>query len=256
MWKALRVAILLLILAMAAQSAWLAQRDATDWKNPLVVVVYPLNADGSEAADRYIAALGVERFQPIADFMREQAAHYRVPVSQPVELRLAAPVRALPPPTPAAGDTPAIVWWSLRLRLWAWWNDNYTGARANVRLFLMYHDDRRSPRLPHSTGLQKGLLGVVHVFANTQMSAENNVVIAHEMLHTLGATDKYDLRTTLPSFPDGYAEPALSPVLPQRLAEIMGGRIPVTEARAVQAEGLHRVVIGPKTAAEIRWLRP
>ncbi len=256
MWKALRIAVLLFILATVAQGAWLARRDATDWKNPLIVVVYPINADGSDAAERYIGALSVERFQPIAEFMREQALYYRVPVSQPVELRLSARVNVLPPPTPAAGNTPAIVLWSLRLRFWAWWNDTYTGARANVRLFLLYHDDRSSPRLAHSTGLQQGLIGVVNVFANAQMSAENNVVITHEMLHTLGATDKYDLRNTLPSFPDGYAEPSLSPPLPQRFAEIMAGRIPITAVRAVQAEGLHQVVIGPKTAAEINWVRP
>jgi len=32
-------------------------------------------------------------------------------------------------------------------------------------------------------------------------------VIAHELLYTLNATDKYDLNTGLPIFPNGYAEP-------------------------------------------------
>jgi hypothetical protein len=256
MWKALRVVILLFILATVAQAAWLAKRDASDWNNPLIVVIYPINADGSDAAERYIGALGVQRFQPIEQFMREQAAVYALPLAQPVELRLSPRINSLPPPTPDAGNVPAIVLWSLRLRFWAWWNDTYPGARANVRLFLLYHDDRTSPRLAHSTGLQKGLIGVVNVFATAQMSAENNVVIAHEMLHTLGATDKYDLRNTLPLYPDGYAEPELVPRLPQRFAEIMAGRIPLTPVRAEQVEGLHQVVIGPKTAAEINWLRP
>ncbi|MBY0439953.1 MAG: RtcB family protein, partial [Burkholderiales bacterium] len=28
-------------------------------------------------------------------------------------------------------------------------------------MFLLYHDDRKSPRLPHSTGLEKGLITVM-----------------------------------------------------------------------------------------------
>ena len=47
-------------------------------------------------------------------------------------------------------------------------------------------------QLAHSLGLQKGLIGVVNAFASSSQAAENNVVIAHELLHTVGATDKYD----------------------------------------------------------------
>ena len=39
------------------------------------------------------------------------------------------------------------------------------------------------------------------------MTEENNVIVAHEILHTFGATDKYDPATTQPRYPDGYAEP-------------------------------------------------
>jgi hypothetical protein len=148
------------------------------------------------------------------------------------------------------------IWWSLSFRFWAWRHDTYTGARAQVRLFLMYHDDRRTPRLPHSTGLEKGLVGLVNVFASEEMSGTNNVVILHEMLHTLGATDKYDRASNMPLFPDGYAEPERMPRLPQHLAEIMGGRIPIGTLRADQPDGLHQVVIGRQTAREINWIAP
>jgi hypothetical protein len=143
--------------------------------------------------------------------------------------------------------------WSLRLRFWAWQHDTYQGARANVRLFLLYHDDRTSPRLAHSTGLEKGLIGVVNLFASEDMARENNVIVMHELLHTLGATDKYDPASNQPRYPEGYAEPDLQPRWPQRYAEIMGGRIPMSAVRAEQAEGLERVLIGPLTAREINW---
>lgn len=256
MWKKVRIVVLLFILASVAQSAWLARRDATGWKNPLVVVLYPINADATEASSAYIAGLDLARFESITTFMREQAHAHGVAINYPVELRLAPRIDPLPPQPPAAASVPEAAWWSLRFRFWAWRHDTYNGARPNVRLFLLHHDERRSSRLPHSTGLEKGLIGLVNVFASGEMSESNNVVIVHEMLHTLGATDKYDRGTNLPTFPHGYAEPDRMPRLPQLLAEIMGGRIPIGTLRADQPDGLHQVVIGPLTAREINWVEP
>jgi hypothetical protein len=85
------------------------------------------------------------------------------------------------------------------------------------------------------------------------MAKQNNVVITHEFLHTLGATDHYDLATNLPLYPDGYADPDLKPLLPQRFAEIMAGRTPKSQTEAVIPESLDSVVIGSKTAMEINW---
>jgi hypothetical protein len=74
-------------------------------------------------------------------------------------------------------------------------------------------------------------------------------------LHTLGATDKYEPATNQPLFPDGYAEPEAAPLHPQKRAEIMGGRIPISTTRADTPSSLKRVVIGAKTAREINWLK-
>jgi hypothetical protein len=254
MWKAIRIVVLLFILATVAQGAWLARVDATDWKNPVIVVLYPINADGSQRSEQYLARMDLSRFQPMAEFMREQALVYGIQEKEPIELRLAPRVQRVPPQPPAPGNVAAAIWWSLNFRFWAWRHDTYTGARAHVRLFLMYHDDRKSPRLPHSTGLEKGLIGLVNVFANEEMTSANNVIIVHEMLHTLGATDKYDRATNMPLFPDGYAEPQRMPLLPQLYAEIMGGRIPIGSLRADQPDGLHQALIGPLTAREINWI--
>lgn len=255
MWKSIRIGVLLFLLATVAQSAWRDARDATDWVDPLIVVLYPINADDSDAARNHIDALALERFQPIAAFMREQARGYGVGVGvrEPVDLRLAPPVVARPPQPPAAAGALGAIAWSLRFRYWVWRHDSYQGARANVRLFLLYHDGGRSPRLPHSTGLEKGLIGLVNVFADDAMAGANQVVIVHELLHTLGATDKYDRATNMPIFPHGYAEPDRMPTLPQSHAEIMAGRIPIGSLRADQAESLDEVLVGPLTAREIGW---
>ena len=81
------------------------------------------------------------------------------------------------------------------------------------------------------------------------------MVIAHELLHTFGASDKYDPATLQPLWPAGYAEPDSEPRLPQRYAEIMGGRIPLAAGRAEIPDSLADTVIGNATAGEI-GLRP
>ena len=83
---------------------------------------------------------------------------------------------------------------------------------------------------------------------------ENNIVIAHELLHTVGASDKYDPRTNQPLFPIGFAEPDREPSLPQKKAEIMAGRIPVDVNKTKSPKSLKKVLVGETTATEIRWL--
>ena len=48
---------------------------------------------------------------------------------------------------------------------------------------------------------------MVYAFATPEMDGENDVVIAHELLHTVGASDKYLPGNDAPRFPDGYGDP-------------------------------------------------
>ena len=109
-----------------------------------------------------------------------------------------------------------------------------------------------TPTVPHSLGLTKGLIGVVYAFASPVMSGANTVVIAHELLHTVGATDKYG-PDDAPRFPDGYGDPRQIPLYPQKKAELMAGRRMLSVDRWEQASSLDEVVIGAATALEIRW---
>jgi hypothetical protein len=110
--------------------------------------------------------------------------------------------------------------------------------------------------LPHSAGLQRGLTGVVHLFATRAQDAQNRIVIAHELLHTFGATDKYDPDSGLPLYPEGYADPEQSPRYPQEQAELMAGRLPLSATEAAMPDGLLNVRIGPLSAREIGWVKP
>jgi hypothetical protein len=107
--------------------------------------------------------------------------------------------------------------------------------------------------LPDSVGLSKGLVVVAHLYAGAQAAGSNQVVLTHELLHTLGATDKYEPATGQPTVPDGLGEPDREPPYPQRVGEIMAGRIATGPRQAVIAPDLSVMRIGPLTAREIGW---
>jgi len=254
-FKTIRIAILLLILAYIGIDTLLKNTRATQWKHPLRIVIYPINADNSSAAKKTIEQLKTSRFQKLNSRLQTEAVRYGLSISMPLHIEIAPELKSLPPPIPLYKSMLNTFWWSLRLRYWAWLKDNHTGIKPQVRAFLLFYDPKQHPGLAHSTGLKKSKIALIKQFASKHYQGQNNVVFLHELLHTLGATDKYDLRTNLPDYPEGYAEPKRRPLLPQRLAEIMGGRIPLTENKAVIPSSLEQTVVGPETALEIGWVK-
>jgi hypothetical protein len=256
-WRNVRILILLFVLLWAAVHTWHEQHDSTQWKQPLWVGIFPVAADGTPAAQSYVEGLKTEDFADIGAFMAQEAHHYGKPLDEPVHIVLYPQVRRLPPELSRDAGLLGTIWWSLKLRWYAWRNaDTHGRAPPRVRMFVMYHDASTLDTVPDSHGMQKGLIGVVHVFAQRQMAGTNNIVITHELLHTLGATDKYDPGTGVPLFPIGFANPAQKPLYPQEEAEIMAGRRAVSPQDAEMPASLKSVVVGPATALEIRWTHP
>ncbi|MGQ0577736.1 MAG: hypothetical protein ACT4PQ_02355 [Betaproteobacteria bacterium] len=255
MAKAIRIAVLLFVLATVAVGAWQTRSRTQSWKRTLDVVVYPVNGDRRDTTAEYIAALSNESFDSIRGFMRREAEGYKLGLVAPFDVFLGPQVSTRPPAPPKNRSTAGIIVWSLKLRFWAWRNDDYPGTRPDIRIFAVFYDPAITRRVEHSIGLKEGLIGVANVYAVNHMTEENNVIVAHELLHTLGATDKYDPSTTQPLFPVGYADPEQSPLYPQKFAEIMGGRIPLSETESDTPRNLELAVVGRRTAEEIHWLR-
>lgn len=251
--KPVRVTVLLLLLAFVAASSWLTAKRTTSWEQPLWAVVYPINGDGSEQSRRHIDHLTPDTFAAIETFFTAEAARYGLPIERPVEVKLAPPLTELPPAPPAHGSLLEIAAWSLQMRWWAWRHNSFDGP-VDLKLYVIYHTPQEGVALPHSLGLQKGLIGVAHVFADPRQEKTNNVVISHELLHLVGASDKYDPASNQPRYPDGYGNPEQAPLLPQHHAELMGGRIAISEDEAQIPASLDWVVIGTTTAQEIRWI--
>ena len=254
MWRKFRIAVLLFILATVAHRAWL-QEQHLQWKDPINVALFPINADGNAEVSAYIVNLDKVQFQLIADFLAEEAERHGLALGRPFELRLAPSMNQLPPRPPQKGGLMQAVMWSMHFRWWSWRHSPETAVPADMQLYLLYHDPKQHKVLPHSTALNKGRLGLINVFADHKYENQNAVVIAHELLHAVGATDKYDPSTNQPAYPQGFAEPGKQPLYPQDFAELMAGRIPLAKDRAEMPADLSETMIGDMTAAEIGWLR-
>ncbi|MBT8083931.1 MAG: hypothetical protein HKN35_11915 [Woeseia sp.] len=256
MFRVVRITLLLLLLIFVSGTTWLAQARSTDWNNSLWVKIYPINGDGSAASRRYIENLDVALFAEIESFLAREVSRYGVSLERPVRIELGEIIDQQPPDVPLANSRLSIMAWSLKMRWWAHRAASPQDSPApDVRIFVRYFEAREGARLENSVGLQKGMVGLVNAYTGRRQIGSNNVVIAHEFLHTLGATDKYDPASGLPRYPDGFAEPELLPLFPQRFAELMGGRIAVADQQAIVPSSLEYVLIGPDTAAEIRLVR-
>ncbi len=254
-FRNIRVIILLGILAAALIYTQEQKRNSTAWYKPITVIIFPINGDGKAATQEYITRLSANDFTAIDDFFARSGREYQLIAKQPVVTQLGATIKVTPPVPPSSNNVIATIWWSLKLRYWAYKNTPDTlSNKARIRLYVLYHQANGSTPLGHSLGLQKGLIGVINAYASKNQTQQNTVVMAHEILHTVGASDKYDAHN-LPIYPTGYAEPEREPIHPQRYAEIMAGRIAIDPHQAKMPDSLRKAKVGEKTAREINWIQ-
>jgi hypothetical protein len=250
----LRLAILLAILLFVALGAWLDRSRSRDWDSTLRVTVYPVAFDNGHAVSGYVAALTDESFDSVERFMRDEGQRHSLGLAEPLRIRVSHAARELPPAAPSEPHMLSVAWWSLRLRYWAW----RVQARdplppPDVQVFALFHRPQEHTALPDSLGLSKGLVAVAHLFGDATAAGSNEVVLVHELLHTLGATDKYAPSSGQPLAGDGLGEPDRVPLYPQQFAEVMGGRIALSPATSEIPASLDDVLIGDLTAREIGW---
>jgi hypothetical protein len=253
-FKKLRIAVLLYVLIFVATGQLLERWRARDWDNSLWINLYPVNGSGSESIDGFIDSLDADAFESVESFFDKQAKKYGLGLERPFRIRIAPPLDRDLPAVPQGAGMLSVVVWSLKMR-WLVTRLNFSSdlPDPDITLFAIYHDADSEVVLDRSTALQKGMIAVANLFGSQAARGTNQMIIAHELLHTLGATDKYDLVTGLPAYPAGFADPGQVPLYPQSRAELMAGRIPASERAAEIAPSLGHVAIGPATALEIGW---
>ncbi|WP_111895237.1 hypothetical protein [Acinetobacter sp. MB5] len=252
MWKKIRILILLSVLLVVAVNAWRDQNQ--NWNHPVVVLLHPVNADGQTATEQYIRQLTVDNFRDSQAFLAETSAAYR---GQKVYFiyQLGRELTQQPPKVPENATTMQAILWSLKFRYYAWQQHQSKDGRPTVTLYLNYYDPQHISALKHSTALEKGKIGSVNLFASPAQAAQNEIVVTHELLHTFGATDKYDLTTGQPIYPLGYSNPEQQPLYPQHQAEIMGGYIALSATQHRMPDSLAEVELNKATATEVGWIK-
>jgi hypothetical protein len=253
-FKRFRIAILLYVLLFVALGQFLTSIRSTDWNDSLWVDVYLVNGGSAPSVDAYLDSLTPTAFNTVEQFFSDQSNAYGIGLTKPFRIQIAAQLEDALPSIPEDGGFLATIVWSLRMRWFVtrlhWQSDRPT---PDITLFAIYHDGDSGISLDRSTALRKGMIAVANLFGSSDFRGSNQMILAHEILHTLGATDKYDRATNLPSFPAGFAEPGRKPLYPQSHAELMAGRVPVRADEAKVPRSLNAVVIGEVTAQEIGW---
>ncbi len=255
-FRRVRIGILLLVLAGVLLFAWhdvRSRRARTDWRRTLVVGVTivrvgPVDAAAIEAVRGRVHAL--------EDRLEEEARAWGS-TTRPFELVIKGPVDMLEGPPVLAGDGPA----DLARYTWDRWRyvaavDERVGGSTrglDSRIFLVVRPaEGKAPRNIEGLSEQGGRIGIVEVDLGEDMADFALFVVAHELFHTLGATDKYDASGDV-LLPDGLAEPELEPQLPQRYVELMARHRPVAPGVSKPPESLDELRVGARTASEIGW---
>ena len=254
-FKLIRVVFLLSILFVILLSTWMTEKRMAAWERPILVTVFPIAADDDPGTLAFVEEIDTESFDAVNRFMARESSPYGFTVRPAFRFQVATPGQQLPPPVPARFEPARVAWWSLKMRWWAWMRDIESDLiTPDIQMFVLFHRLGGESETGISVGMRKGRYGIVKAYAKERLNYSNLVVFTHELLHVLGATDKYVLSNGEPIFPHGYAQPDKRPLFPQQTAEIMGGRIPINSFSSVMPESLDQCKIGKQTAEEIGFL--
>ncbi|MEE8496675.1 MAG: hypothetical protein V3S21_09380 [Xanthomonadales bacterium] len=255
MFKLMRVVVLLSILLVLVVGSWMTDKRLASWERPAWVIVYPIVADDAAQTLDYAQSVDESTFAAANQFMARESILYGNRVTPAFYIRVAQVSTELPPELPDQDSLAAIAWWSLKMRWWAWKMDlNDDLAGTDIQMFVLYHGMEGRTEVAISVGMRKGRYGVVNAYADESMNPRNLVVFTHELMHVFGASDKYIRATGEPEYPFGFADPNQLPLFPQKHAEIMGGRIPLSSFASEMPPSLEQCKIGRRTAEEIGLL--
>jgi hypothetical protein len=252
-----RLWLLLVVLVFVALGTWLDRSRSRDWNDTLRITIYPIAQTPDPSVVAYARGLQAADFAAIEEFFADESSDFGVQLEEPIRIRVSQAARTAPPTLQEQPSMLDVVLWSLRTRYYAAkvaWDDPLPSP--DIQVFALYSPlQRGSSPMPDSVGLSKGLIAVAHLYGHPAAAGSNDVVITHEVLHTLGATDKYDLATGQPLAPEGLGESGRAPMYPQEFGEIMAGRIATGPRTSMIAGSLDDMLVGQETAAEIGWVQ-
>lgn len=252
-----RVRIGVLLLVLAGVGVWAAgvvrkRERRRDWRRPLDAAVVVVTRGA--VPGQLVTAL-VRRLDALEQLLEAEMRRHRGGDERPFLLQAFGPVPAdAAPPEPEGNDLAARVRHYVALRRWRKPIDRQAGdpGRKDVVVYLVVSAaGGRQPRTAEGMAAAGGELGLVETTLDAASVDLALIAVGHELLHLVGASDKYDA--------DGHATPAglvdAARGGSQQHAEIMVGEIPLGPGRGRLATRLDEVRVGPVTAREIGWVR-
>jgi hypothetical protein len=256
----IRLAVLSTILVGVLLYAWRDWRSRhlrSDWRRTLriAVVLVP-----SESLDEGAVTALKARTRDLENQLAHEMARYGREI-RPFSFFIATVPNGLAAPTPVAPSDPsdllAVLEYNWALAKWSDRVDDEAGVADEPRdatLYLVAHDGARAGMLSvEGTGQQGGRIGVVEIDLDESMVDIALFVVAHELFHILGASDKYAPGGAI-LVPEGLADPAQDPLYPQRRAELMARHRAISQDDSVLPETIEELAVGPATAREVGWL--
>lgn len=257
--KATRVLFLLTVLAVVG--AWAlgvarTRRARVTWDRPVAVAVFVSGEADAEA----VASLRARLDEVGARLAEERDRHGGIGTGSgpPIVFEVLGPLRPeRQPPTelPEGG----LVERALHaFELWraegaALEAAGFDAGLADVRIHLVASPPAGRVTFAEGMGAAGGEVGVVRAAFGPAEAFHAATAVAHEVLHCLGASDKYDGAGHAIA-PGGLPEPGLEPPYPQRAAELMVGEVALGPASGRLPIGPDELAIGQVTAAEIGWI--
>ena len=96
----IRITLLLTVLLVAGLVSAHQYVYSRNWNQTLNVTVFPLNADGHLATDRYIRTLSDETFSDINHWGVREAERHNLALKAPFDVKLGEQIKNLPPAFP------------------------------------------------------------------------------------------------------------------------------------------------------------
>ena len=252
----MRVTLLLIVLGgvlLWAGNDWWRRRTRKEWQHPLRVALVLVERQPVPAAT--LSALSSRALDLERRLGREYAR--RGGSFTPFSIVVKGPVSASTD-SPRVGEQDFSGLLRHSYELWQWTRD--LDARANVewrgydaRIYLVLKPAQaEAAALVEGESEDGGRVGVARADLDRAMIDFALFVAAHELMHTLGASDKYDAQGHA-TFPGGFAEPEKIPLYPQRGAELMARNLPLSPTSERPPETLEELWVGDATANEIGW---
>jgi hypothetical protein len=249
---------------------WRADNRVFAWTEPVRVMVVALvdpetPLEGEELEELFHEFLASPRtldgnLAGVAKWLDDQRERYSTGGRGIVDFTSAGPFKMREaPPIPPPDSASFLDRWSGTRAFLEYFEDigkdGGLGLGAyDVTVFVYFFAEERAPayKTQHSMASRRNGVGVVFAPLGREHLPRSAALLAHELLHTFGASDKYDGARSL--YPDGYAEPDREPRYPQDHAEVMALGIPIAPGRERRVNALSDCVVGRKTAQEIGWI--